>query len=339
MLKKLVISAIFLCLTTKIFADEYSNQELGKLTSLHLISSDKDYVTLGKTYIYKKNDGVFSIHTNTDKNRIDFYFDEFKEDQYGSKADWHISFGAQKSYFLHVGKFINCIRMGWWHQPSLSIGGCGRGNNDSIGKFEILDLSFNDFGEVESFAANATLQARPKGSPVFAGVRYNSNIPVEVKVSDIFGTQLLPESFFAYVLKNKNNEIREQKLCTEKEFKFDYAFNDLEERLIVNVKKEDEIFCSLEFGTSDYKVFETGVAEDTKTNNRYDDYPKILIRQQYSTYIKGQFKVLSFRKNKYGKIKELAINFKVVDFDNRPFEGAIRYHSDLPVNLDNPFGA
>lgn len=341
MYKKLFIAAFLLLFTATSFANEKIAKDQEKPMSFHLISSDKDYVTQGKTYIYKRNDGVFSAQTNQDKNQINFMFEEFQHDPNRLQTYWRIDFGVQKPSALHIGKFTKCTRMGYKKGPILDLWGCHRGNNASIGKFEILEVTFNEIGVVESFAANATLQSRPNGSPVFAGVRYNSTIPVEVRVSDIFGIQHLPESFFCYVFKNKKNEILEQKFNTDRDFEFDYAFHDLAERMIVDIKKGNEIIGTLEFGTSEGKAFETGITEEETIKDRqsrsFSYESRIAIRHNDYIYSEGQFKVLSCRKNKYGKVKELAINFKVVDWDDNVLEGAIRYHSDLPVNLDSPY--
>jgi hypothetical protein len=336
--KKSLIAFLFLVLfSTAISASEQTELE----TSLYLISPKGDYIGQGLTYIYKKNDGVFSFNSNG-QNFIDIFFRENeKEDKYGVDW-WSLHFGLRNANFLVVGKYLNCSRFGDAKHPGLDIGGCGRGHNDSTGKFEIFDISFDESGNVVSFAANAQQGAHKNSAPLFTSIRYNSRIPAKASVSDIYGKRFLPKSFFYYITNDVPSGIEnpQPKTDNDEDVNFDYSFySDGEEGIIINIEEHGNTSWWLEFITTNDTGFKAGIKEDTREND-YDYYmsrPQISVWSNSFRASKGQFEVLSFQKNKYGEIEELALNFKVPNLSGGIIEGAIRYHSDLPVNLDHPF--
>jgi len=337
MCKKILTAVFFLFCITNIYADEQNNLEQEKSTSLLLISSKGDHVGHGSFYIYKKESGTFSFQMDKEKNKLDFHFNDFNKVDAASKEYWDISFGAQQNRSLQIGKYLHCRRFAGVNNPMLDIGSCNRGYNQGLGKFEILDLTFNKSGKVDSFAANALIRSNVGSSPLFASIRYNSNIPVVVNVAEIYGKRPLPASFLCYVEKNADNEIIDRDFMTEKDFSFDYSFwSDEEEGVIINIKRKNKTICTIEFCTNG-NVFEEGLEEDSNRKREFDNEREIFICKGEMLYAKGQFKVLRFQKNETGLIEELAINFKAEhDTKRKYFEGAIRYHSDLPVNLYNP---
>lgn len=339
--KKILATCLFaIVLSTSISAKELSELKNQRTTSLLLISPEGEFVGRGETHYYKKNDGFFSFRTN--KNYINMFFAESTSEGEGFEDDWDICFRSCGDEPLQVGKYLNTRRMGDISHPGLDISGCGRGNSGSTGNFEILEMNFDNDGNIDSFAANATNSERKNQPPLFACIRYNSTIPLTARVSDIYGKRFLPESFICYSLKRSDNgdwTAALPELKTDRDLEFNYSFySDSEEGVIIKIENGDEPWY-FDFNTIQSKGFTKGIVENTLNENDFDYLsPRITVqgKSPFLSFSKGQFEVLSFEKNKQGVIIELAINFKVLNVLGKTIEGAIRYHSDLPVNLVHP---
>lgn len=309
-------------------------------TNFLMISSEGDSIGKGQFHIYDKNDGLFQINEN--ENHVYVNFLEYPP---GKGSDWDLDFQDTSQKNLTTGLYLGASRYPFG-KIGLSItdrSGC----NHSRGHFEILEIERDDLGDIKRFAVNAFQRCENRlRPPLFASIRYNSSIPVKASVSEIFGTRSTPESFLILKKYNSTDCSYELKKSGEN-LKFDFeSFSDLEDGVLITIKEYDPKTNHIkspymfEFNTLSEKGFVGGLWEMSDNQNKersYFDGPCIRMENsKFYTYTKGEFKVIKIEKNNYGEIEELALNF-IIFSDEDTFEGAIRYRSNVPVDLFNPF--
>ena len=126
-----------------------------------------DWVGRGLTQTHTPATGVFTVSRNFD-NGISV-----------RAGDWDIRFSAPGDLPLAVGSYENATR--WPFQdantPGLDFSGVERGNNESLGRFDLLEVSYGPGGEVLRFVAEFENRGILGGSMTSAGSATPSRNP------------------------------------------------------------------------------------------------------------------------------------------------------------------
>lgn len=353
---------VFLFIITLILMGFVSAQAEDKIpeksTLLYLFSQKGDYVGLGKEFLYNEDNVKFTFKFQNEQNLLNVFIVE--EDENGRWGDrWSIHLQAPKGQKLSPGIYNKARRFESERYAAVDFGGCGRGCNTIIGNFEIKELEIDDDGNVIVFALNFTQHCESVNrNPLFGAIRYNSSVPVQASVSQVYGTRKCPESFVYYKTKGPGEEEEVKFIKTNRDSEFNYLFYDEgDEGVLINIGKsedlkkiENEIYhfernkiLRLDLNTINEKGFVTGLYESSDNDEPHNrsSYKEGKVRLQifddHSQYLKGEFKVIKIVKSKQGKIKELAINFKAKNYEGAEIEGALRYNTNTPFDLFNPF--
>ena len=141
------------------------------VTAFHFASSPTSYVGGGMTKTLLPADSSFLVNTY---GHMDYLYV-----QVSGRDFWMVSLGAPVGERFSLGRYENAMRFPTATSPSLDFWGDGRAPNESIGYFDLLDLSYNADGTVRTLAVdfvqydNNRLDAWNRGS-----LRYESEIPL-----------------------------------------------------------------------------------------------------------------------------------------------------------------
>jgi len=145
----------------------------GSDTFMHYVSPQGDYIGGGKTVIMDSSSAVFTP-TNYDNslNAITLSID--------GNTWWSFDIAAPAGENLQVKKYINATRYPFQGPltAGLSFTGDGRGCNQSIGDFEVLELSYNADKSVKSLAVNFNQRCENTMPPLNGVIRYHSSVGI-----------------------------------------------------------------------------------------------------------------------------------------------------------------
>ncbi len=326
-----------ICLAFEVPSCLVSSEELGsekRISALYLISSKGDYIGQGNAKAYiEGQDGKFSISTNYHKG-VDITFT-------GSKNRWDLSFSAAGNSMLELGIYKNATRYPFnkIEDHGFDISGCGRGCNTLISEFEILEIKYDDQGQIEAFAANFIQKCEVTGAPLFGSVRYHSAIPPEARFDEIFNSS--QESVF-YIIKYDSAENRSQPILIAGDNSI-FSFHDLPyggEGIGILITSEEEGPWAFDFAVPFGDRFDEGIYYPAR---RYPFHSsvyagiEVLTPQGGFTQPDGAFEVLKFERGSNGEVKSLALNFIVENEKGETLEGAIRFNSKFPIDLEDPY--
>lgn len=336
-----------------------ADQLVDKNTFLYLCSAKGNYVGQGETHLYEQNDGQFNIFINECQNLLKVSFESHNPYE---NVNWFMIIDTSAGQILKPGVYREIGSFGRTDDNiSFHFSCCGRCSN-SVSDIEILEFKVDNEGRLESFAINFIQHDgyEQLGPALFGSFRYNSSILVQANVSEIFD-KFWPVTSFLYVKQNG------YELKTSEDNLFKYAaYNDgEEERILVKIIPKVMKFCPFDvfpweeedaYGSDFYGSLELeftklkdGEIVASLTGNylndsttKFSDYerPRFRVRLTEigsSEYNEGEFKVLKIEKNSRDKINELALNFRVKNDNCGTLEGSLRYNTDIPVNLINPF--
>jgi len=151
-------------------------------------SSDQSWVGQGESYTVSPSDGfIFSGGELRFDNSLSFRVaslnSPFGPDWNPSSGDpynyWTLDLAAPFDQVLSAGLYNNAARYPFQDdaQPGLTFSGNHRGNNRNSGFFEILEISFDDIGDVDSLAVNFTQFGETNPDRWINGhLRFNSDI-------------------------------------------------------------------------------------------------------------------------------------------------------------------
>lgn len=300
----------------------------GGATSLHLISSKGDPIGKGKRYCYESGDGEF--HITGGEGQVSFKFKQEGE-------WWTVHFEPPEGELLLPGLYKNGIPKQYKiaAQPVLTLSGSFGCGWEGVGNFEILEMKLEN-NKVESFAAHFfEIGKQVKNPPIFGSIRYNSDYPLVAEMKDICGIRKNPKSSLFLTYAHEDTSC----IITDREYKFKYnEYNEFEEGLIIEIgKKKDgsgEIeHLRLEIYTSAEEGLYPGLESKPLHGNIALDPIRFIVDGE--EHHGGSYKIFNIKKDKHGKIKELALNFIFPEWNE--IQGAIRYNSSLPVNYHTPY--
>lgn len=94
---------------------------------------------------------------------------------------WTLDFVGPNNALATVGDYQGALRSGFQgsQHPGLAFGGNGRGDNQLTGNFQVLEASFDNNGQVVSYAVNFWQYDEGVSSAWnFGALRFNSSVPV-----------------------------------------------------------------------------------------------------------------------------------------------------------------
>lgn len=174
-LKSIILGALILF--GKIGAEEPK-----RLTGMWYMSLPGSWVGGGVAKSYLESDNShFRIQVFTYNHCVGI---RYNEDDYANH--WSADFTAPNQEILVPGIYKGAQRDPFNNQgcPGLDIDVNARGNNKLVGDFEVLEIDYDEEGQVRSFAANfvqygASFDGEKNEPAMFGGIRYNSSIPFE----------------------------------------------------------------------------------------------------------------------------------------------------------------
>ena len=320
-----------------------------KSTFLYCFSHSGEHIGSGRELFYDLGNANFKIRY--EENFLTFWVEEIKENQ-SNNDYWHVTFKAPEGQKLVPGIYKKAKRFKDESYAGFSFSGCGRACAANIGNFEIKELEIDDNGIIVALAINFTQHCgNIKDHPLFGAIRYNSSIPVEVSLSQFFGTRRAPDSLLYYKIKKPDGqEAKFFKTSDDLEFSCS-LYDEDNQALIIKIGKDDDLkkvkkgyyfypsVFQLELFTSNENGFIQGLHEVSPEKDSHNVFVSDNFRVLYDDldYFKGGYKVIKIEKNKRGKIKELAINFKAYSREGSEMEGVLRYNTNVLFNLINPF--
>ncbi len=182
-------------------------------------SSDQSWVGQGESHTVSTNDGyTFSGGEKQRGNALSFRIASLNS-PFGPDWDprsgerynyWTLSLAAPFSDILSVGHYNNTARYPFQShdQPGLTFSGNHRGNNRNSGFFEILDISFDDLGNVDSLAVDFTQHGETNPNWWITGqFRFNSDIALSsASVPEPASILLIFIGFSALLFQKKRRE-------------------------------------------------------------------------------------------------------------------------------------
>ncbi|NDW23097.1 hypothetical protein [Alteromonas hispanica] len=142
-------------------------------TILSFDSPQGDYIGGGQSRFFTDADGVFNVNSYEESaNYLDVSFN--------GNDWWNLDLAAPSDEIIGVGVYEGARRYPFQSptSPGLSFTGSGRGCNQSSGRFEIFELSYNESGEVESLAVDFEQSCELTNPTLKGQFRYNSNMPL-----------------------------------------------------------------------------------------------------------------------------------------------------------------
>ncbi len=141
-------------------------------TFISFNSQEGDYIGQGESRVWSDGSGTFSSNSTIDKPNvvtINFTSDE---------NWWTLDFAAPVGQSLSVGSYVNATRYPFQEadENGLSISGSGRGCNILEGQFEVVEISYDNDGNLSSFGATFEQHCEKQDPALFGTVSYNASL-------------------------------------------------------------------------------------------------------------------------------------------------------------------
>jgi hypothetical protein len=146
-------------------------------TFLYFNSQSGDYIGQGVERTWTPEDGVFTVSANASRNVVSVSFD--------GDDWWYLDFAAPSGSILNAGAYENATRYPFQLPtlPGLDVSGDGRGCNELTGRFDVLEISYDAQGQIDSFSADFEQHCEGDSAALFGSIRYNaSGFPLKVSI-------------------------------------------------------------------------------------------------------------------------------------------------------------
>jgi hypothetical protein len=143
-------------------------------TFISFNSQKGDSIGQGEANIWSEGIGDFSTRSTLDRENV-VTIDFTSDDHW-----WTLSFAAPADQPLTVGSYVNATRYPFQDTDSngLSVSGTGRGCNQLEGVFEILEISYDSGGNLQTFAATFEQHCEKRDPALFGTVSFNAALDV-----------------------------------------------------------------------------------------------------------------------------------------------------------------
>lgn len=305
-----------------------------KTSALYLIGSDGSYVASGRSLVFREDDGcTVSTYSYSNIDGISLNFCK------GTSTYYHITFYPPPGMKFTPGIYRKAQRFPFNDKiPGLDIGGDGCGCNRVAGEFEVLEVVYDSNGKITSFAANFTERCEEIKPPIYGSVRYNSNIPLSTRFTEIFANGKSNILF----LKKRKNEVDESNSET-------FYFNDENIQMLPLPYGGDGVSININTNNGNW-IFNFSAPIDDKLMKGFYEYgerypyngflnPGIEVILPEGEFInpRGSFKVLKCKRNKKDTIQEIALTFEIKNDQNEILEGGFLYKKEDIESKQNYF--
>jgi hypothetical protein len=165
-----------------------SGQSTGPYTALFMTSDAGDYIGGGQNYLYTVNDGNFSAGGAVNVSFMTPDFNHF----------WYVDLSAPYGSLMDVGTYLGATRFASASNPGIDVDGDGRGCNDTVGTFEVKEVTLSG-GAPTAFRATF-VQHCEGGTPALRGeVWYNS---LQAITSNLLATTMRDQAFSYQIVAN-----------------------------------------------------------------------------------------------------------------------------------------
>lgn len=159
----------------------FSNISMAGQYLLYIDSEAGDYIGAGREIIYTNSDLDFTVTQSTYDNSLHFSMNNFQRVGSNLYDWWGLDISAPFRAPLAVGVYEEARRWPFRqeHEPGLWFFGNGRGCNKIYGRFEVKEATYNNDGNVISFAVDFEQHCElPDRPPLYGSLRYNSDVPL-----------------------------------------------------------------------------------------------------------------------------------------------------------------
>ncbi len=315
--------------------------EGSKATFLMLVSPKAkrgwEYIGQGKAQQCREDDGTFRL-SQPKINEVELRYNPKKQ---MSGIWWDFRFRQEAGTPVTSGIYTALSRYPFGQGACVDFGGSGRGCNNLIGDLNILDITHDEEGNIQSFAANLLQHCETiKHAPLFVGIRYNSSIPVIVKPEELYSSQHKPASFIHYLECPRTdaetpdrNEVFHN--ITSNQTDFTIKCSQIEDLsgfgrgIDIKIASEpSNIWFTLPVPKKKYlKEWRHSVLAMSDDAVFYtDDY-----------YYLKEYRIRELKLNDSKQVIKFAVDFIAETEDGKIIQGSLRHNSDVAVNLEKPY--
>jgi hypothetical protein len=164
-----------------------ANPVIAGETLLVLASQPGDYIGGGQQRVISTSEADFFVSRNFD-NGVSFNINDFARPN-PKYTFWYVDLAAPFNAELAVGAYELATRFPFQQQAEagLWVAGDGRGCNSLTGRFDVLEVVYDQqSGDVLHFAADFEQHCEnPSAPPLLGAIRYDSDVPVSIKVPPV----------------------------------------------------------------------------------------------------------------------------------------------------------
>lgn len=149
------------------------------VTFLHFESDPGDYIGAGQEKLLSIANGCV-ITAAANNGGVRFSIDNNNYTSYELEEDWDLELSAAVGSIFGLGDYEDAQRDPFKESghPGLEFSGDGRGSNTLTGNFQVLELAYDNEGNILRFAANFEQHSEGGKPALYGQIRYNSAVPL-----------------------------------------------------------------------------------------------------------------------------------------------------------------
>jgi hypothetical protein len=290
-------------------------------------SEPGDYVGGGQSNSYDETQAQFNLHTT--QSGINFFLNN-------KKSFWSAELSASTSEKLEARTYRDATRFPTGVNAGIDVGGEGRGCNSISGEFKVLNVVY-DNDTVTSLALDFVQHCENAKDALYGAIRYNSSIPNDL---DDYIKSLVEKTDMVF-FSAPGDWIGGGKFAQFSREDKAYQIRHYNKNVVSIYYNAQEDWLDLDFAApQDHELIPGFYDHATRYPFQDKTVPGLDIggNGRGCNEMYGQFKVLEANYNEKGEVKNLAIDFiqHCESMDAAPLTGAIRYHSQIPINISLP---
>ncbi len=316
------------------------------LNIMYLIPEEREYVTQGKILVLENN---LSCQPRWDGIDVDYFNLEDGFEHYT------IFLSPPKGQKFQTGIYKNAKRFNSIENPGIDFSGNGRGYNYQCGEFEILEIEYDEEGQIQSFAADFVIGCN--GELLRGTVRFNSSYRIDY----YFIKMAMPKPFnwesnqLVYVNK-KGADISQALIASDNSCKVDkyrptrgglnftieiserWFYDGLfyDEQMTFHIPKGMNLAKAAK--TSSFRIEPLSVNSNSDFFNLDKSKPMLIFHRKPISVASGTFTIRELGKDLItGNLVSFAIDFEFEDNLGESYRGIVRYNSSVPANPNEDY--
>jgi hypothetical protein len=144
-------------------------------------SDPGDYIGSGQEIYLTDAEVDFTSDIYSWDNSVHFSINNFSRANPSTYNWWYANFSAPQGMPLTTGQYISANRWPFqdFDSPGLSVYGNGRGCNQLSGEFNILEVEYDQTGQISKFAVDFIQHCEFREAALAGSLRYNSDVAVD----------------------------------------------------------------------------------------------------------------------------------------------------------------